>query len=188
MIEQPAGLTRSQAYLTEWTRLKERLPELQTQFALTTPSGELITDWMRETSELPILDRVALYRQYRLEDQLKWYSNKANLNATRRSQWFWALFLIEAASILYAALQAWLLPRVSLLGFLGAFSAGIVAWIQIKRHSDLSTSYAVAAEDLALISERFKLAFDQKSVNALVENVEEAVSREHSMWLARRVC
>jgi hypothetical protein len=177
-----------EAYLLEWSQLKERIPELQNEFALAADSGELITQWMIDTSKLLVEEKLAIYRNYRVHDQIKWYAHNAKRNARKQSQWFWALFLFEAAAVFYAAIQASLLWRVNLVGFLVAVSAGIVAWSQVKRHSDLSTSYAIAAEDLSLISEKFKSITEHRTVGAFVENVEEAVSREHSMWLARRNC
>ena len=49
--------TGRDAYLVEWRLLKERLPELQREFALAAEGGSLITDWMVRSSRLPIAER-----------------------------------------------------------------------------------------------------------------------------------
>jgi len=175
-------------YLTEWSRLKQRMPELQRDFALAGESGQLITQWMIDVAQKSLEDRLLIYRKHRVDDQIKWYASNAKRNARKQSRWFWALFLIEVFAIAYASLQAWLLLPVNLVGFVATIGSGIVAWSQTKRHSDLSTSYAIAAEDISLISEKFRYIKDQHAMNDFVDNIEEAVSREHSMWLARRNC
>ena len=176
------------SYLNEWRRLKERLPELQKEFALASESRELITDWMQQSAERTLPERVALYRKFRVEDQIAWYARNARSNRHQQNSWFWALFLLEAATIAYAAYQAMALNKVSLVGFVAAVGSGIVAWLQIKRYSDLGTSYAIAADDIALIAEKFNSIADQQTLNEFVDDIEEAISREHSMWLARRDC
>ena len=89
------------------------------------------------------------------------------------------MFLLEGGSIAYAAIQAWLLP-INLVGVIVAVGSGIVAWSQIRRYSDLSTSYAIASDDLTLIAERFNTISDQQALDAFVKDTEKAVSREHS--------
>jgi hypothetical protein len=65
--------------------------------------------------------------------------------------------------------------------------SGLLVWSQTKRYSDLATTYAVAAEDLNQISAKYTNAEDAEALASFVSDVEEAVSREHGMWLARRV-
>ena len=63
----------------------------------------------------------------------------------------------------------------------------MLAWSQLKRFSDLATTYAVAAEDISRISVKYSTVETQEDLDAMVSDVEDAVSREHSMWLTRRV-
>jgi hypothetical protein len=66
-------------------------------------------------------------------------------------------------------------------------SAGAIAWMQTKRFSDLDVSYSIAANDLRRISAERKNAETEEDVQILVKEIETAVSREHSMWLTRRI-
>ena len=175
------------AYVREWVDLENRLPELHREFAISSPDGDLVTTWMTSVLKLELPEKINLYLKRRLNDQRDWYSDNARKNAALHERWFWAVFVLEAAAILYAALQAWRLLPLNLVGFVVSTGACFLVWSQAKRFSDLATTYAVAAEDLSQIAFRYRDANDQETVNKLVRDVEDAVSREHSMWLAKRV-
>lgn len=173
-------------FLKEWQSLKERLPELQREFAIAASSIDLVTPWMREISALPIKDKADCYRRLRLNDQLKWYAGNSAKNRARQSAWFWTIFALQCVIIAIACIQAYLLWKVNLVGFTVSAVAGMLAWTQTKRFSDLATTYAIAAEDLTEIATKYSIVETQDMLNAMVGDVEDAVSREHSMWLARR--
>lgn len=67
-------------------------------------------------------------------------------------------------------------------------SAGFIAWMQTKRFSDLGISYSIAAGDLRRIAEERAHVETESDVELLVKEVEAAVSREHSIWMAHRAC
>ncbi len=174
-------------YVDELKQLSERLPDLQHEFARFSNSGHLITDWMKISHSLPITRKAALYRELRLEDQVTWYASKASLNSKLEDRWFWTIFCVEFGAIVCSAIQAWQLSRFSLVSGVAAFGTALIAWSQIKRFSDLGTSYAIAAGDLRRIAEVHRKVETQAELDLMVQEVETAVSREHSMWLARRV-
>ena len=174
-------------YLDELQQLKERLPDLQREFALYSGSGNLITDWMRISQALTITEKVKLYRELRLEDQVTWYASKAKQNSQLETRWFWTIFCVEFVAIVFSAIQAWQLMKFSPVSGIAAVGTALIAWSQIKRFSDLGTSYAIAAGDLRRIAEVHHNVTTQAEVDLMVLEVETAVSREHSMWLARRV-
>lgn len=174
-------------YLAELEQLRARLDDLQKEFIVRRGSGALITDSMRTAQTLPISSKVALYRKDRLEDQVTWYSNKASQNARSETIWFWFVFLVEFLAIGCAAYQAWQLKEINLVGGVASLGTAFIAWSQIKRFSDLDTSYAIAAGDLRSIGEVHFRVEKQEELDRLVQDVETAVSREHSMWLAKRV-
>jgi hypothetical protein len=174
-------------YLSEVRELKKRLPDLEKEFIVHGGSGDLITAWMRTTQALPISSKTALYRKDRLEDQITWYSEKASQNARSETRWFWFVFVVEFVAILCAAYQAWQLKEMNLVGGVASIGTAVIAWSQIKRFSDLDTSYAIAAGDLRSIGTARQKVETQVQLDLFVHEVETAVSREHSMWLARRV-
>jgi hypothetical protein len=174
-------------YLDELQQLRKRLPDLQREFALYSGSGHLVTDWMRISHALPIAEKVKLYREFRLEDQAIWYASKAKHNSKLETRWFWIVFCVEFGVIVFSAVQAWQLMTFSPVSGVAALGTAMIAWSQIKRFSDLGTSYAIAAGDLRCISEIHRSVTTQAELDLMVLEVETAVSREHSMWLARRM-
>ena len=174
-------------YLNEIEQLNGRIPELQRELTRFKSSGNMITGWMRNCSQLSITQKASLYRDLRLQDQIEWYANKAEANAKLETAWFWVVFSSEFIVVIMSALRALLSPRLDLVSGVASLCAAFIAWTQIKRFSDLGTSYAIAARDLQLIADESRVIGNQADLDLMVLAVETAVSREHSMWLARRI-
>jgi hypothetical protein len=173
-------------YLNSISHLSGRLPDLQKEFARFGVAGKLITDWMRKAREFPIEQKLTIYHTLRIDDQTTWYSDKAKFNSRKEGEWFWSIVVIEFLAVAGAALQANELLQFNPVSGIAAISTALIAWSQIKRFSDLSTSYAIAAADLCQIAESHRKVENQEELDVLVQQIETAVSREHSMWLARR--
>lgn len=173
-------------FLNSIAHLKERLPDLQKQFARYGVAGKLITEWMRKARALPIEHKLAIYHTLRVDDQMNWYSDKAKFNCRKEGEWFWSVVIIEFLAVAGAALQANQLLQFNPVSGIAAIGTALIAWSQIKRFSDLGTSYAIAASDLCEIAESHRKVETQAELDVFVQQIETAVSREHSIWLARR--
>jgi hypothetical protein len=178
--------TAESAYLGQIKQLQTRLDQVAKEVALQDSGGPLITSWMLEAQQLVLDQKLLLYREKRLNEQSAWYLRNSKENTKREKLWFAAILLLEFLAVGYAALHAWQMWEFNAIGMLAATSAGIIAWMQTKRFSDLGVSYGIAAGDLRLISEARGRASTQEEIQQLVNEVETAVSREHSIWLARR--
>jgi hypothetical protein len=174
-------------YLQETKELNNRLPDLQAEFARFDSRGELFTSWMKTSQALPFSKKAPFYKKWRLDDQIGWYSDRAKSNSEREALWFTIIFCIEFVAIVFSILQACQLMRFNPVSGVAAIGAASIAWFQTKRFSDLGTSYAIAATDLQLIKDSHASINDEVELAQLVSEVETAVSREHSMWLARRL-
>jgi len=174
-------------FTKEVEEIRERLHEVIKEVTSYESDGDIITEEMKTAQALPQPGKLAFFREQRLDDQRRWYRSKARYNARREQYWFAAIFTIEFLALAYAAMQAWKLWEFNAVGGIAATGAAFVAWLQTKRFSDLGTSYAIAAGDLDGIAAQTIPGDDEAKFNQFVEDVEKAVSREHSMWLARRV-
>ena len=94
--------------------------------------------------------------------------------------------LIEVAGATAAILTAagWL--EVDLLGLAGALVAAGVSWLQTKQHNNLAESYSVAAQELAAIKAQIGSKTTEGDWARFVNDAEEAISREHTLWKASR--
>jgi biotin-(acetyl-CoA carboxylase) ligase len=119
-------------------------------------------------------------------DQKQWYSTKANFNATNSTKWFALTTILQLLAVTLAIIQA-------VMGGLGLNAVSIIttciavatAWSQMRRHDELAKTYALAAQELGEL-ESIGQTLNAADFSQLVEQVEEAISREHTMWCARR--
>ncbi len=151
------------------------------------PNATAISDFMREMRVRIFEERKSFYITSRLRDQKSWYSRKANLNSRFETNWFWATTglqgLAVVISIIEAASGGFPLNAVPILT---TCAAAVAAWRQMKRHSELAQTYALAAQELGELESIAVSLSSEADFLSLVEQVEETISREHTMWCARR--
>jgi SMODS and SLOG-associating 2TM effector domain 1/SMODS and SLOG-associating 2TM effector domain 3 len=145
-----------------------------------------LTDEMKRTRELPLDERKSLYERERLLDQQTWYANKAKDNAQRATVWIVLLVVLEAGALIAALLRAFGIVHLDLFGLVGAVGASVAAWLQTKQHQNLAAAYSVAAQELGIIAAGIGAVQDEPAWAKFVADAEEAMSREHTMWRARR--
>jgi hypothetical protein len=150
------------------------------------PDGHQITPAMRKIRELPLAERRSHYFTARIRDQQAWYAARAVWNERRASQWSITLACLEALGLVAAVLKAARAVAFDLPGIIGALAAGCVAWFQTKQHQTLANAYAVAAQELADIASRADWPATEAEWAHFVDEAEEAISREHTLWCASR--
>jgi SH3-like domain-containing protein len=181
------GMSEDDAGQLFIARCREILRDLSTlDFAAT---GETqITAEMRALRSAALDERKAAYSTGRLEDQRAWYSEKATWNRKRRDNWQLSLAAFEAFGLLAAIslVAGWI--HISLLGLAAACAAAAAAWLQTRQHEQLATAYALTAQELANVKDlvRHSPRDDDESWAVFVQDAEEAISREHTMWRASR--
>jgi SMODS and SLOG-associating 2TM effector domain 3/SMODS and SLOG-associating 2TM effector domain 1 len=145
-----------------------------------------ITAEMKELRAASLSERKRAYEADRIRDQQRWYGSKAELNRKRALVWGLAVlgFQLAGAVSAIARIVQWI--AVSLLGIAAAASAAAAAWLQSRQHESLVTAYSVASQELAGVRGLIGEGDDEESWAAFVEDAEEAISREHTMWRASR--
>ena len=61
-----------------------------------------------------------------------------------------------------------------------------MTWLQLKRFQELTDAYGITATELKFIKEKSKFILDDNQLEKYVDDTETAISREHTLWLARR--
>lgn len=143
-----------------------------------------ITSEMRRIRELSLEERRRQYRVGRIDNQRDWYASKGRWNERRATAWAIALACLEALGLAGAILKAVGLVEINLLGLAGALVAAGAAWIQTKQYQTIASAYAVAAQELASIGTRIEWASSEAEWSHFVDQAEEAISREHTLWRA----
>jgi hypothetical protein len=133
-------------------------------------------------------DRLGLYRNERLSDQAAWYKARAVANRVRGRRWFWLSLLSQvlAASFAFVSVLSEGDAIASLIGLCASAASAATAWGQLGRHDELSKSYALAYQELITIQTLAASVRTEEDLDRLVSNGENAISREHTMWMAKR--
>jgi hypothetical protein len=177
-----------QRFISELREIREARPNCQKHLAgEAAASAPVITDFMRQVRTLSFEDRKRIYVEHRICDQKSWYSHKAGQNARAGTRWFWTTVSLQGITVVVAIVQA----ITEGLGFsvvpvLTTCAAAVAAWNQMKRHDELAKTYALALQELGELETIARSLSAEGDFPRLVEQVETAISREHTMWCARR--
>jgi hypothetical protein len=148
---------------------------------------EQITQRMRQVRSQGLEERKRIYLEDRIQDQRTWYGTKASSNGHASTRW---LLLVAATQLggAASAIALVLFPDVAfdLASVLAAAAAALLAWLQVKQHQSIAQAYGLAAHELGLIQAQASHASTEEAFSSFVGDAETAISREHTMWIARR--
>jgi hypothetical protein len=179
-----ANLTNDEAEKLLRLRIREVVDKGKDHIEL--GAGEaVLTDSMRQLRAEPFDVRRTTYLDARTKDQRKWYSDKAKSNARAAGAWRLALLVAECLALIFAANAFGHKESIDVAGLIAVLVASGAAWLAIKQFSQLTSAYRVAATELAL-QEGILANVDESVWDQAVADAEEAISREHTMWLASR--
>ena len=151
-----------------------------------TAHGESITKKMTHTRLLPWQEKLTIYLSERVRDQHSWYEIKAKFNANKNLTYFVILVILYIICIGYYLLLIWENEWFNGAAFFATIISCVLSYISIKRYGELSNSYAVTANEIALVNSRGKEINNSNDFERYVEDAETAFSREHTLWLSRR--
>jgi len=177
-----------QRFISELQEIREARPDCQKHLAgALDANAPAISDFMRQMRTHTFEERKQFYIKQRLCDQKSWYSRKARINARIGDRWFWSIVVLQVFAVVTAIAQ---IPirgfYVNIVTIITTCAAVAVAWNQMKRHDELKRTYTLAAQELSELEAIAHGVTTNEDFLQLVEQVEEAISREHTMWCARR--
>lgn len=150
-------------------------------------SAPQVTDTMTQMRAQAFPQRRDTYIEHRINDQLEWYKRKAKFNSTA-AKWFFTGLIV--ANLIALACAASKIANPAFQYFptdvFITVAAGILTWMQAKRFTELSTSYALTANEIALIREDAYGLAEDVELSKFVGDAENAFSREHTQWEARK--
>lgn len=170
------------------TRVREVLKE-RTEIAgriASQAAGSLVTTRMAEIRSMDWQGRRAIYLRERLHNQLGWYTKRGRENGRLARRWLWIVTGLQLMGVVLAVLRAADIVEVNVFGILSSAIGAAVAWLQAKRHQDLARSYGLAAFELGILEDKVREAVAPAEFEELVGQAEEAMSREHVAWAAKR--
>jgi hypothetical protein len=100
---------------------------------------------------------------------------------------FWALIGVNSIAVICAVLRmVYVAQPYWPTDVFIAMAASVLSWMQAKRFSELAASYALAAHEIGLIKEQSMLPDTDDKFSVFVGDAENAFSREHTQWVARK--
>ena len=175
--------TAAKALVNELETLKDRYPALELSPAL----GQQVTPWMRNTRHSSYADRQTIYIFNRLLDQQNWYRGKAKNFKKAANKWRLGLICFEVLGVLAAMVEAFTTLNLALTPLIAAVIAASIGWIQIQQYDQLAEAYSTTVSDLgSAYTKLTESAADEITWALEVNDAEEAMSREHTLWSAKR--
>jgi hypothetical protein len=181
----PIQLSLVEADALYLRRLEEVLRDLNdVDFRPALAGQQQITDDMRRVRGSSLDNRQETYGTLRIEEQRAWYAKKSAWNNQRSFRWSLAAISLEFCGLVGAAIKAFAITDIDLLGLVATTAAGITAWAQAKQFQSLRQAYFVASQELASIRSQMSTPMAELEWAHYVQDAEEAISREHILWRA----
>lgn len=133
-----------------------------------------------------IQNRIHIYKTKRLEKQKQWYSDKVDENKKWTKISFVVIIVSQLLAIVSLILSIKLEWNFYIAPILIVISTSFIAWLQLKRYQELSQSYLITATELSLIKSKINQIETEEELSEFIDDAETAISREHTLWLARR--
>lgn len=166
-------------------RISQVARQVSQAVALPSGDGSSPTPPMRVIRKSSIGVRREVYLEDRTRAQRDWYTRKAAANKQASAYWRGTLLTAELVAVALAAIRlsgGW---DIDLAGVLAAGIGAGAAWLALKQHTTLRSAYALTAAELEKQIATLTAVEDADWPES-VADAEEAISREHTMWLASR--
>ncbi len=155
-------------------------------FQTSTNQGPQITDLMRKIRASTTNERKTIYLKFRLMDQKNWYAGKAEFNRSKETTFFRCAIATQLIGFLWALYLIKEPESRNMTGFFSALAIALFSWMQIRKFQELAQVYALTAQELSLVEVDSNSVNSDNDLGVFVKNTENAISREHTMWMARR--
>lgn len=154
--------------------------------SLRAPSRAAAADPLMEVRRASLDERRGVYRQQRVADQRGWYARRAGDHRRSARRWQVAMVCAQVVGIAGAVLKGVDVVHVDLLSLLATVAAALAAWTNAADYVQIARAYDFAAIELDAILSRVGDPKTEAEWAAFVADAEQAMSREHTMWLARK--
>jgi hypothetical protein len=156
-------------------------------FSEATATTEAISGRMANIRAMPLNERKNIYIKDRVDEQHDWYRKKASFNRKKGLLWFVLMCVAQAIALICVIVRI-AKPKWNYLpvDIFIICAAAALTWTQTKRFQDLSTAYSLATHEISLLRAYKQNISNEKEFSDFVNDAENAFSREHTQWQARR--
>ena len=127
------------------------------------------------------------YNKNRVDEQLRWYRRNAKYKHRYYlcySSFIGCCYVVVVVLMIMSIVN----PEKSYpVEILATVIAASISWLEAKNYNELSNAYSLAVSDISLIKkDPLEGQVSEDEVSEYVINSENAFSREHTQWLARK--
>lgn len=142
---------------------------------------------MIRVRQLELDERKEYYLLNRIDEQRRWYAKKAKSNKIQGRFWFIVMMVANATALLLSILfGVWGTDYYIRIEPLLVLASIALSWAQSKRFRELGNAYSLTVHEISLIREESARVTNEKEFSDFVNDSENAFSREHTQWVARR--
>jgi membrane protein YdbS with pleckstrin-like domain len=145
-----------------------------------------ITPKMDEMRSLPFLERKESYAKFRIDDQIAWYQKKNGFNKSMGRLCICLTVFCQLLAAIYLLFLVDKFKTINLTEIFVFIAASIISLAEMNKYKELHYSYSFTEMELRMIRSKFGAISDDKELDEFVGESEQAISREHITWLARR--
>jgi SMODS and SLOG-associating 2TM effector domain 3/SMODS and SLOG-associating 2TM effector domain 1 len=139
---------------------------------------------MRALRAQPLGIRKETYLKGRVQDQGAWYSSKAKWNQHRIASSNLILIAVAVIGTFTGLTRAMGLSPLDFLGLAATVMVTIFTLLRLNQHETLARAYHIATMELTTIRQNLDSVQSEEDWSGFVAEAEEAISREHTLWLA----
>lgn len=174
-------------FLNDLKQILEQNKKLGELIGNSSAIKEPITQKMRTIRSLNNSERLNFYIDQRINNQSSWYMKKTLSYKKKSRNWFILLILLHIAAIFFLLYQVMDISFKFPIEILTVGAGVVISWIQAKKYRQLVTAYSLAAHEITLIKFDSDNAKDDASLSDFVIDSENAFSREHTQWIAKKI-
>jgi hypothetical protein len=150
-------------------------------------NSDVITAEMKRIRSFPLVDKKTYYLNERIQNQITWYSSNAEKSKLKYDIWFVIIIILQfSALISIVYLIEYPSSRFNFVGLFSTVAASGFSWLQVKKYQENKEAYTTANSELNLIKAEGSRNFSEDEFSEYVLDSENAMSREHTMWLAQK--
>ncbi|WP_433888726.1 DUF4231 domain-containing protein [Streptomyces sp. CA-111067] len=147
---------------------------------------ELITPTMRALRGTPFSVRRDVYVRDRVMEQRDWYHRRAQQSRRAAAMWQALAALGTVGALLAAGAKAFRWgDSMDLVGLASAAAAASVAWSELRQYQPLVAAHSLVAQELSAMAVTLEKVVAEPQWADEVAAAEDAISPEHTAWLAR---
>jgi hypothetical protein len=174
-------------FIKKIKELGDKFTELNKNLNAKLLSLPVTSQQMFDVRKLDLNGRKKYYIENRIQNQKDWYANKAEFNSRRYNFWFIIILISQVLGLI--SITYLIVNPGSAWNFVGLFTtlaSAALSWLQLKQHQELKQAYTTATQELSYIEELSFNITTEETFSEFVLDSENAISREHTLWLAQR--